>query len=164
MLASHRHKLTHIFPLISAWLGRCIMLNGKVHNDAVKRCTIWFSVEINEMRHPRSPWDNTAITEKHFSAICLKRNELPFCWMFSFCLLWAWLVPWCSFPSKAAKLVAFSSISSVPLPLRRQAKPDRTRAKRTVPRFDPIPVEMLLLTLGGSVPRCRTDLDRSLVV
>ncbi len=77
----------------------------------------WFSVEINGMRHPPSPWDDTVIREKHINAVRLTQNKLPFCWMFVFCLLWAWLIPWWWLsPSKAAKLVS-SCLSSLSLSL-----------------------------------------------
>lgn len=52
------------------------------------------------------PLEDAVIREKHINAVCLRQNELPFCWMFAFCLLWAWLVPWWCSPSKAAKLVS----------------------------------------------------------
>lgn len=75
----------------------------------------WFSVEINGMRHPPSPWEHAIIREKHINAIRFRQNKLPFCWMLAYCLLWAWLVPRWSSPSKAAKLVSLCLNSLSPV-------------------------------------------------
>ncbi len=56
-----------------------------------------------------------SLEESIFSAVCLRQNKLPFCWMFAYCLLWAWLVPWWSSPSKAAKLVSLCLNSLSPV-------------------------------------------------
>lgn len=120
----------------------------------------WFSVEINGLRYPPSSCEDTVIRQKHFNAIRLRKNKLPFCWMFAFCLLWAWVVPWWLPQSKAAKLVSLCLSSLSPLlPLRTLTQSDKTSA-----RF-PSSVSMwhpqcrAVSSLCACVSRCRIDLD-----
>lgn len=94
----------------------------------------WFSAEINEIRHPPSPWEDTIIREKHINATRLRRNKLLFCWMFAFCLLWAWLVPWWLPPPKAAKLVSLCLSSLSPALL----------SERWLNQTKPVPSSLLL--------------------
>lgn len=109
----------------------------------------WFSVEINGLRHPPSPCEDTVIREKHFNAVCLRQNKLPFCWMFAFCLLWAWVVPWWLSQSKAAKLMSLCLSSLSPLlPLWRLTQSDKTSARFPSGWFDltsPVPSCLLAL-------------------
>ena len=121
----------------------------------------WFSVEINGMKHPPSPWEEALIREIHINAFCLKQNELLSRMMFAFCLLCAWLVPWRSSPSKAAKLVSFISDPSL-----RCSSLDADLIRRNLCQaaffcFDltsPVPSCLLALTGCVCVSRCRIDL------
>lgn len=62
------------------------------------------------------------------------RIKVPFCWMFAFFLLQAWLVPWWVSPSKAAKLVSPCLNSFSPVLL----------SERWLNQTQPVPSPLLL--------------------